>query len=275
MGLTLELAGFNMFMLAVFVISGSPLVVLSSYFVPNPSATNDTFNKLYSDTVNNTIQKVYLYDYKSLEKDLSNINLRLEVATNACAGATNLSALSFTVLKPSTVSSSFRLPTFYKRNGSPLDTQNPDNYKAERTICIFHANASDTISITVVLSTGSLTSIPFSIRIIPTEDLSLKLNAVKPLTITPNIPSFYSLQFPSSPSLTSARVFVDSECLDKICMTISVQRKMCPVFDQERSIHYEGIFQTITSRGALIVKREDPFEEGFIIVLIAHPSYGM
>ncbi|ODM88372.1 SID1 transmembrane family member 1 [Orchesella cincta] len=47
----------------------------------------------------------------------------------------------------------------------------------------------------------------------------------------------------------------------------------CPIFDREDNIHYGGIYQTITSSGALIVEREKPFLDGFIVVIIAHSDH--
>jgi len=47
----------------------------------------------------------------------------------------------------------------------------------------------------------------------------------------------------------------------------------CPIFDQEESIHYGGIYQTITTSGALIITKSHPFLDGFIVVIIAHTDH--
>jgi len=47
----------------------------------------------------------------------------------------------------------------------------------------------------------------------------------------------------------------------------------CPIFDQEESIHYGGVYQTITTSGALIITKSRPFLDGFIVVILAHTDH--
>ncbi|ODM87987.1 SID1 transmembrane family member 1 [Orchesella cincta] len=72
----------------------------------------------------------------------------------------------------------------------------------------------------------------------------LEWNVTKSFDISHNTPHFFRFQFPE---------------------------KM-PNFDEPESVNYEGIYQTISSFGALIVKRQGSFQQEFIVVLVVHPN---
>ncbi|ODM87519.1 SID1 transmembrane family member 1 [Orchesella cincta] len=84
-------------------------------------------------------------------------------------------------------------------------------------------------------------------------------NVTKSFDISHNTPHFFWFQFPEKSSFVRILADADSE-------------KECPIFDEPESVNYEGIYQTISSSGALIVKKQDSFQEEFIVVLVVHPN---
>ncbi|CAL8127961.1 unnamed protein product [Orchesella dallaii] len=234
---------------------------------PCPFVKNATFNKNYEGILNSQSPHTYLFQLDPLYEKFLSTNVRLKVIANVTGGDPHKS-LSVTVLQPSAISSSFRLPTFNRRTDAHIPPG--DYFSGERTICILDSNANESIPFSVVLSTKSEKDILFVLVITLTEDFLLELNSTKKFTLSPNRPFYFRYEFEES--VNSVRILADTKALGDACMTLSVQTAVCPIFDQEESIYYEGTYQTIRSSGALYVKKNKYFQSGFIIVLLAHPD---
>ncbi|ODM89042.1 SID1 transmembrane family member 2, partial [Orchesella cincta] len=162
-------------------------------------------------------------------------NVRLEVQAIVLPGSAKI--VSITVLQPSEISSSFRIPTFINKK--------PHNH-------ILH---NESIPFSVVLSTKSETDIPFALFVNVTQDFLLELDSTKNFTLSPNRPYYFRYQFNDSKPIDSVRILADTNSTGDSCMTLSVQTAMCPIYDQEESIYFEGYYQTIRSSGQFLLKR--------------------
>lgn len=96
-----------------------------------------------------------------------------------------------------------------------------------------------------------------------------RLEQNKTVKITPSTPRFYLYEF--APNVSSILLHVESK--DDLCMIVSIQNISCPVFDLERNVQYEGLFQTVTRRGGLTITvslykyRKHSFMIIFLIVI--------
>ncbi|CAL8133381.1 unnamed protein product [Orchesella dallaii] len=230
----------------------------------NLTGINATVGKLYHDTINNQTQVTYHYVLESTESKFQNKNVRLRVKLDKPTIEGNLSALDVSITQPSDKSVSFRLPPV------GLHENNTDEYSAERTICILDQPDTNTsIPLTIVFSTQSEKEITFKIIVTETQDFLLKRNETRSVTVSPSIPHSLGFLFED---LNSVVILVDTEVGSQACMTLSIQTPVCPIFDQEENIHYQGIFQTITTSGALMIQKKEPFTIGFIVVIMAHAT---
>lgn len=82
-------------------------------------------------------------------------------------------------------------------------------------------------------------------------------------TVSPSAPVFFHFKQPED--MDVALLKFNSE--DEICMTLSVQNVSCPVFDLDRNVAFEGLYQTVdTKTGVTFTRKEFPL--GVFIVLV-------
>ncbi|GFR76463.1 SID1 transmembrane family member 2-like [Elysia marginata] len=78
-------------------------------------------------------------------------------------------------------------------------------------------------------------------------------------------PKYYMYYFPKGIDHVLLRV----TSLSNTCMTVSVQKIKCPVFDLEMNVEYDGKYQTMSTQATMLLRREDyPDINGFYIVFI-------
>lgn len=71
------------------------------------------------------------------------------------------------------------------------------------------------------------------------------------IEVSPTTPRFYGFSF-ARPDLSQVSIRAISNSSD--CMTISVQSAECPIYDLERNVRYQGLWQTMSTRAAMSVK---------------------
>ncbi|ODM87518.1 SID1 transmembrane family member 1 [Orchesella cincta] len=228
-----------------------------------PHVRDGKLNVTYNGIVNHDLQWAYLYQVDPLYEKYLTTTLRLKVGIKGIPE----DAVFITILQPNAESSSLRLQPLVGPRGQG---STEDMYFVERTICILNAKPEDPLPISVTLSTQSEDDVPYTLAISIYQDFLIELGISKNLVISQNTPYYFRFQFEESTS--SVRILADSSSNNQMCMTFSVQALSCPVFDQPESVHYQGIYQTISSSGALIVKKQKPLKEGFVVVLVVHPN---
>ncbi|ODM87093.1 SID1 transmembrane family member 1 [Orchesella cincta] len=234
-----------------------------------PNVINANVSTQYEGVLNRSSQWTYEFRLDPLYEKFLSTNVRLEVQAIVLPGSAKI--VSITVLQPSAISSSFRIPTFINKKPHNHISYR-DYFTAQRTICILDSLHNESIPFSVVLSTKSETDIPFALFVNVTQDFLLELDSTKNFTLSPNRPYYFRYQFNDSKSIDSVRILADTNSTGDSCMTLSVQTAMCPIYDQEESIYFEGYYQTIRSSGAIFVEKKYPFESGFVLVILAHPD---
>ncbi|ODM89075.1 SID1 transmembrane family member 1 [Orchesella cincta] len=247
-----------------------------SSFTIEPIIKNDVrVNENYIGSVNLSSPVTFIYELKPLkEKRLTtNIRFRLKVSLvpDEIGVVTPDKNLSVTILQPSAVSSSFQLPHFSKRHANKGRSINAESYHAERTLCILDGDPNSPVFVSVILSTGSPSNISYSIVIATEHDFQLAFETSRNVTVSAVKPIYYNFRFDES-TPQAVKIMADSNDSIGSCLTLSVQAPHCPIFDQEENVHYEGIYETMSISGTMTVKRQEPFLEGFILVIIVHTS---
>ncbi|VDK35400.1 unnamed protein product [Taenia asiatica] len=81
------------------------------------------------------------------------------------------------------------------------------------------------------------------------HDFVLQLGQTKQLLVTPSEPQYFLFSLPED----IASVVVHVHSTDRLCMTVSVQAAKCPVADILDTVKYSGVYQTVTTLGAITV----------------------
>ncbi|KAM3186479.1 hypothetical protein ACTXT7_004232 [Hymenolepis weldensis] len=108
----------------------------------------------------------------------------------------------------------------------------------------------------------------YHLRLDVLHNFELALYQKVELSITPSEPQYYLFNFPED--VDSVMVRVHSR--DKLCMTVSVQAARCPVADILDTVKYSGVYQTVTTLGAMTVNKLDQNITKFLVVLVLKPE---
>ncbi|KAK5644970.1 hypothetical protein RI129_006270 [Pyrocoelia pectoralis] len=127
-------------------------------------------------------------------------------------------------------------------------------------------NFSEEISIAIATSS----KIPTSVIIRVDEYHQFYVEELKTYKIgaAASHPRYFYYKFPDpSHENYSSSVVLEITSKDTTCMVVSIQNASCPVGDDIRGVAFKGIFQTVQSKGGVIIKKKD-YPNGFFIVFI-------
>ncbi|KAL5965249.1 SID1 transmembrane family member 1, partial [Taenia solium] len=96
----------------------------------------------------------------------------------------------------------------------------------------------------------------------------LRLGQTKQLLVTPSEPQYFLFSLPED----IASVVVHVHSTDRLCMTVSVQAAKCPVADILDTVKYSGVYQTVTTLGAITVSKVEQNVTDFLVVLVLKPE---
>lgn len=120
----------------------------------------------------------------------------------------------------------------------------------------------------IALSTSDPNTVDIVVELEEEEDFYVKSSQNYSLTVSPSEPNYVFYKFNSN---TSDTIFIEMFSEDEYCLTVSVQSSKCPVLDLNKDIKYEGIFQTINTKGAITIPKRK-YKDGFFLVFVAKPD---
>ncbi|XP_064595642.1 SID1 transmembrane family member 1-like isoform X2 [Liolophura sinensis] len=98
----------------------------------------------------------------------------------------------------------------------------------------------------------------------PVDSFQLEEHESKVFSVTPSEPSFFRYTFPDG--VDSLVVLASSD--SPHCAILSVQDTKCPVFEMDNNVKFRGMYQTMTTKAAITVKRSDFSTASFFVVLV-------
>ncbi|GMT35929.1 hypothetical protein PFISCL1PPCAC_27226, partial [Pristionchus fissidentatus] len=160
----------------------------------------------------------------------------------------------------------FREPATIISVQLPIVIKNYMYYSTARTLCPYSLNSQydGNLSISVELSSFQPIDYEFSATII--QNFFLQENTPLLASASAAEPVFHQFNFPSH--LDSVIIWIESN--SSICMTVSIQKAECPVFDLENNVISGGMHQTMTKSGSITVERR--FFEKFFVIFVIRPN---
>ncbi|VDD83755.1 unnamed protein product [Mesocestoides corti] len=130
-------------------------------------------------------------------------------------------------------------------------------------------NATEQIVVELSSSISTKSLAPFyRLRLDVLHNFLLPLGEVVRLLITPSEPQYFLFSLPDDVD----SVVVRARSTDTLCMTVSVQHAKCPVADTLGSVKYSGVYQTVTTRGAIPISKRQENASDFLVVLVLRPE---
>ncbi|GMR61175.1 hypothetical protein PMAYCL1PPCAC_31370, partial [Pristionchus mayeri] len=160
----------------------------------------------------------------------------------------------------------FREPATIISVQLPIMIKNYMYNSTARTLCPYSLSKQydGNLTISVELSSHRPIDYAFSATII--QNFLLTENTPLIASASASEPVFYQFNFPSY--LDSVVIWIESNT--SICMTVSIQKAECPVFDLENNVISGGMHQTMTKSGSITVERR--FFEKFFVIFVIRPN---
>jgi hypothetical protein len=209
-----------------------------------------------TDVIDATTQLIFHY------KNVVDSGLRVYVSSNDAQDEQPV----IVVVRQQKGALSWQIPFYVKRD----DNHEYDRYySVNRTLCPIENNPqvlkSGQSDIYISVSTSSLVKVSFSIMLYK-QPIFYITDFEKSFStqVSPSAPIFFQVKLTAE--MNSAMIRLDSQ--DRICTILSVQNITCPVYDLDRNVEFEGLYQTVDAKTGLSFTKEQ-FPNGIYIVLVA------
>uniref|UniRef100_A0A8C3U3H8 SID1 transmembrane family member 1 n=1 Tax=Catharus ustulatus TaxID=91951 RepID=A0A8C3U3H8_CATUS len=114
-------------------------------------------------------------------------------------------------------------------------------------------------------------NIAYELLVTRLENFQLKTNKAFNFTASPSQPQYFLYKFPQD--VESVIINVVSEAAYP-CSVVSVQDIVCPVYDLDHNVEFNGVYQSMTKQAAITVQRKDfPGEQFFVVFVIKPEDY--
>ncbi|KFU86460.1 SID1 transmembrane family member 1, partial [Chaetura pelagica] len=149
------------------------------------------------------------------------------------------------------------------------------NYQeVSRTLCPSEPTSemgpSDQI-IFVDVSSMAPFNISYELLVTRLKNFQLETNKAFNFTASPSQPQYFLYKFPEDVDSVIIKVVSDAVYP---CSVVSVQDIVCPVYDLDHNVEFNGVYQSMTKQAAITVQRKDfPGEQFFVVFVIKPEDY--
>ncbi|NXP37484.1 SIDT1 protein, partial [Leiothrix lutea] len=221
---------------------------------PGDNPAPGAFGRVYRGAVNISAERVYAFAYRSEPGQVG--------ATSGAPGSSRRGE--------------HRVPlTLWGRESVPGSYQRTYNYQeVSRTLCPTEptpeTRPSDQIIFVDVASMAPF-NIAYELLVTRLENFQLETNKAFNFTASPSQPQYFLYRFPQDVDSVIINVVSDAAYP---CSVVSVQDIVCPVYDLDHNVEFNGVYQSMTKQAAITVQRKDfPGEQFFVVFVIKPEDY--
>ncbi|KAJ7317943.1 hypothetical protein JRQ81_004105, partial [Phrynocephalus forsythii] len=147
------------------------------------------------------------------------------------------------------------------------------NYsEVSRTICPSEASPESRPSEQIVfVDVASMApyNANYVLQVTRVKNFQLGMNSAFKFTASPSQPQYFLYKFP--PDVDSVIIRVTSETVYP-CSVVSIQDTVCPVYDLDHNVEFNGIYQSMTNQAAITVQKKDFLGKQFFVVFVIKPE---
>uniref|UniRef100_G1QXB1 SID1 transmembrane family member 1 n=1 Tax=Nomascus leucogenys TaxID=61853 RepID=G1QXB1_NOMLE len=149
------------------------------------------------------------------------------------------------------------------------------NYQeVSRTLCPSEAtNETGPLQQLIFVDVASMAPLGAQYKLLVTKlkHFQLRTNVAFHFTASPSQPQYFLYKFPKD--VDSVIIKVVSE-MAYPCSVVSVQNIMCPVYDLDHNVEFNGVYQSMTKKAAITLQKKDfPGEQFFVVFVIKPEDY--
>ncbi|EPY88724.1 SID1 transmembrane family member 1 precursor [Camelus ferus] len=146
--------------------------------------------------------------------------------------------------------------------------------EVSRTLCPSEAtNETGPLEQLIFVDVASMAPLGAHYKLLVTriKHFQLQTNVAFHFTASPSQPQYFLYKFPED--VDSVIIKVMSEVAYP-CSVVSVQNIMCPVYDLDHNVEFNGIYQSMTKKAAITLQKKDfPGGQFFVVFVIKPEDY--
>uniref|UniRef100_A0A8D0GJ83 SID1 transmembrane family member 1 n=1 Tax=Sphenodon punctatus TaxID=8508 RepID=A0A8D0GJ83_SPHPU len=229
---------------------------------PTPSTAAD-FDRVYEGTVSLHTEEVYSFNYTSKPGQVDAV--RVYVQSNS----EDLQYPVLFVVRQQKGVLSWQVPLIFRGF-----YQRMYNYQeVSRTLCPSEstpeAGPTEQIVFVVVASLAPY-NVQYELKVTRLKNFQLQTDTTFSFTASPSQPQYFLYKFP--PDVDSVIIKVVSETVYP-CSVVSVQDIVCPVYDLDHNVEFNGVYQYMTKQAAITIQKDFPGEQFFVVFVIKPEDY--
>ncbi|XP_030319584.1 SID1 transmembrane family member 1 isoform X4 [Calypte anna] len=232
---------------------------------PGDSPAPGVFGRVYRGTVNISVERVYAFAYSSSEPGQVDA---VRVYVNS--SSENLQYPVLFVVRQQKGVLSWQVPLIFRG----LYQRTYNYQEVSRTLCPSEPTSEtgppDQI-IFVDVSSMAPFNIAYELLVTRLENFQLETSKAFNFTASPSQPQYFLYKFPEDVDSVIIKVVSDAVYP---CSVVSVQDIVCPVYDLDHNVEFNGVYQSMTKQAAITVQRKDfPGEQFFVVFVIKPEDY--
>uniref|UniRef100_A0A8C4JLE7 SID1 transmembrane family member 1 n=2 Tax=Aves TaxID=8782 RepID=A0A8C4JLE7_DRONO len=231
---------------------------------PGGSPAPGAFGRLYRGAVNISAERVYAFAYSSQPGQVDAVRVYVNSSSE------NLQYPVLFVVRQQKGVLSWQVPLIFRG----LYQRTYNYQEVSRTLCPSEptpeAGLSEQIIFVDVASMAPF-DIAYELLVTRLDNFQLETNKAFNFTASPSQPQYFLYKFPQDVDSVIIKVVSDAVYP---CSVVSVQDIVCPVYDLDHNVEFNGVYQSMTKQAAITVQKKDfPGEQFFVVFVIKPEDY--
>ncbi|XP_011795967.1 PREDICTED: SID1 transmembrane family member 1 isoform X2 [Colobus angolensis palliatus] len=231
---------------------------------PLDPARGADFDHVYSGVVNLSTENIYSFNYTSQPGQVTAVRVYVSSSSE------NLNYPVLVVVRQQKEVLSWQVPLLFQG----LYQRSYNYQEVSRTLCPSEAtNETGPLEQLIFVDVASMAPLGAQYKLLVTKlkHFQLRTNVAFHFTASPSQPQYFLYKFPKD--VDSVVIKVVSE-MAYPCSVVSVQNIMCPVYDLDHDVEFNGVYQSMTKKAAITLQKKDfPGEQFFVVFVIKPEDY--
>ncbi|XP_058587366.1 SID1 transmembrane family member 1 isoform X3 [Neofelis nebulosa] len=231
---------------------------------PRDPARGADFDRVYSGVVSLSTENIYSFNYTSQPGQVNAVRVYVNSSSE------NLDYPVLVVVRQQKAVLSWQVPLLFQG----LYQKSYNYQEVSRTLCPSEAtNETGPLEQLIFVDVASMAPLgaPYKLLVTKIQHFQLQTNVAFHFTASPSQPQYFLYKFPDD--VDSVIIKVRSE-MAYPCSVVSVQNIMCPVYDLDHNVEFNGVYQSMTKKAAITLQKKDfPGEQFFVVFVIKPEDY--
>ncbi|XP_036707552.1 SID1 transmembrane family member 1 isoform X3 [Balaenoptera musculus] len=241
---------------------GLPAQPLARRRDPRDPARGAEFDRIYNGVVSLSTENIYSFNYTSQPGQVNAVRVYVNSSSE------NLDYPVLVVVRQQKEVLSWQVPLLFQG----LYQRSYNYQEVSRTLCPSEAtNETGPLEQLIFVDVASMAPLGAQYRLLVTKikHFQLQTNVAFHFTASPSQPQYFLYKFPED--VDSVIIKVVSE-MAYPCSVVSVQNIMCPVYDLDHNVEFNGVYQSMTKKAAITLQKKDFPGEQFYVVFVIKPE---